>query len=116
MRLIGHLKNEATARTFAGYLTGLDIRNLVEPDTDGWAIWIYSEDQIDAGHQALSAYLQNPGDLKFQHAAENAAALEERARRESKAFARRVRTSDQIWSSSGRAPLTIGLMVVCVAV
>jgi len=78
MRLIGHVKNESSAKTLADYLASLDIRNLVEPDSDGWAVWVYSEDQLEAGHQALSSYLQNPGDLRYQQAGAAAAALQEK--------------------------------------
>ncbi len=53
MRLIGHLKSESSAKTLGDYLVSLDIRNLVEPDGEGWAVWIYSEDQIEAGRLAL---------------------------------------------------------------
>jgi GlpG protein len=116
MRLIGHLKSEASAKTFGGYLSSLEIRNMVEPDAEGWAVWIYSEDQIEKGSQALTAYLQNPSDRSFQKGAETAAASEQKQRREEAVFAKRVRTSDQIWKRSGAAPLTIFLIAASVAV
>ncbi len=116
MRLIGHLKNEAFARTFADYLASLDIRNLVEPDAEGWAVWIYSEDQIESGQKALAAYLQDPTDAKYQLAAKAAALLQRRQQRQEEAAARRLHTRDHIWSRSGRAPVTLALIGVCVAV
>jgi len=116
MRLIGHLKSEASARTFGGYLSSLDIRNMVEPDSEGWAVWIYSEDQIEKGNQALTAYLQNPADRTFQNAADTAVASEQRQRREEAAFAKRVRTADQIWKRSDTAPLTLFLIGASVVV
>ncbi|HUD84048.1 MAG TPA: rhomboid family intramembrane serine protease [Candidatus Saccharimonadales bacterium] len=116
MRLIGHLKSEASARTFGGYLSSLDIRNMVEPDSEGWAVWIYSEDQIEKGNQALTAYLQNPAARTFQNAADTAVASEQRQRREEAAFAKRVRTADQIWKRSDTAPLTLFLIGASVVV
>jgi GlpG protein len=116
MRLIGHLKSEASARTFGGYLSSLDIRNMVEPDAEGWAVWIYSEDQIETGSQALTAYLRNPADRSFQNAAEAAAASEQRQRREEAASAKRVLTADQIWRRSDTAPLTLFLIGASVIV
>ena len=116
MRLIGHLKNESSAKTLGDYLVSLDIRNLVEPDAEGWAIWVYSEDQIEAGRQALSNYLHNPGDSKFEHASQNAAVVEERKRREKAKFDERVHTPDRIWVSSAIGPVTLTLIVVSVAV
>ncbi len=116
MRLIGHLKSEASAKTFGGYLSSLEIRNMVEPDSEGWAVWIYSEDQIEKGNHALTAYLQNPADHSFLKGAETALAAEQKQRREEAAFAKRVRTADQIWKRSDTAPLTIFLIAVSVAV
>jgi GlpG protein len=116
MRLIGHLQNESSAKTLADYLVSLDIRNLVEPDAEGWAIWIYSEDQIEAGQQALSNFLSNPADSKFLNARQSAAAVEERNRREKEKFEARVRTPDRIWVSGTIGPVTLTLIVVSVAV
>ena len=114
MRMIGHLSSEASARTFGGYLSSLEIRNMVEPDSDGWAVWIYSEDQIEKGSQALTDYLKNPDDRNIQKAAETASAAEQREQKEEAAFAKRVRTADQIFNRSGTAPLTIFLIGACV--
>jgi GlpG protein len=116
MRMIGHVKNEASAKTFGGYLSSLDIRNMVEPDADGWAVWIYSEDQIEKGNDALAAFLKNPGNPSFQRGAESAAASEERQRKEEAAFAKRVRTADQIWHRSDTTPLTYILIGASVLV
>jgi len=116
MRLITHLPDETSAKTFAGYLGSLDIRNQIEPDSGGWAVWIHSEDQIEAGRQALTAYLKNPGDAKFRRAAEAVATVEKNRQREEIAAAKRVRTADQLWNRSGRTPLTYGLIAACVLV
>jgi GlpG protein len=116
MRLIAHLPDETSAKTFAGYLGSLDIRNLIEPDSGGWAVWIHSEDQIEAGRQALTAYLKNPGDAKFHHAAEATAALEKTREREEITAAKRLRTSEQLWNRSGHTPLTYSLIAACVLV
>jgi len=116
MRLIGHLKTESSARTLADYLLSIDIRNQIEPDADGWGIWVYSEDQIEAGRQALSSFLLNPADSKFQNVAKRAAAIEERDSREQAKFEKRVRTADQIWISASLGPVTLTLMILCVVV
>jgi GlpG protein len=116
MRMIGHLKNEASARTFSGFLVSKDIRNLVEPDAEGWAVWIHSEDQIEAGQEALTAYVQNPTDPKYQAGSETAETIERQRRRDEAKAAKRIRTRDQIWVRSGLAPLTLSLIVISVAV
>jgi GlpG protein len=114
MRLIGHLQNESSAKTLGDYLVSLDIRNLVEPDADGWAVWIYSEDQIEAGRQALASFLANPRDNKFQNASQNAAAVIERQEKAQTEFEKRVRTPNQIWLSGAIGPATVGLIIACV--
>ena len=116
MRLIGHLQNESSAKTLADYLVSLEIRNLVEPDAGAWAVWIYSEDQIEAGRQALASFLANPGDSKFLQARQKAAAVEERHRQERAKFDERVRTPDRIWTSSAVGPTTLTLIIISVVV
>jgi GlpG protein len=114
MRLIGHLKTEGSARTFGDYLTSLDIRNLVEPEQDGWAIWVYAEDQIEAGRNALASYFANPDDGKFRRASQTAAALRQKEKEEGAKFARRMRTREQLWPVAGRGRLTLVLIVASV--
>ncbi|HEY3857245.1 MAG TPA: rhomboid family intramembrane serine protease [Verrucomicrobiae bacterium] len=114
--MIGHLKNEASARTFGGYLSSLEIRNMVEPDSEGWAVWIYSEDQIEKGYQALTDYIKNPTDRSFQQGADSAAAAEIREQKEQAAFEKRVRTADQVFQGSNTAPVTLFLIGACVCI
>lgn len=116
MRLIGHLKNEASARTFAGYLASVDIRSMVEPDPDGWAVWIHSEDQIESGQQALAAYEQNPFDKKYQLASQAAETAERQRRRDEAKAAKRIHGRDRILSKSNVAPLTLSLIAISVVV
>jgi GlpG protein len=115
MRLIGRLNSESNAKTFGDYLTCLDIRNTVEPEPDGhWAVWVFSEDQLEASHQALAAFLQNPADAKFRRASERAGAVRQREEKEKKEFAKRVRTPDTMWGGFGLGPVTVALMAACV--
>jgi GlpG protein len=116
MRLIGHLKNEDSAKTFSGYLASQDIRNLVEPDAEGWAVWIHSEDQIEPGQQALAAFERNPSDKKYQSAALAAEVIERNLRRDAEKAEKRFHDRDRIWSKANFAPLTLTLIGVCVAV
>jgi GlpG protein len=116
MRLIGHLKNEDSAKTFSGYLASLDIRNLIEPDAEGWAIWILSEDQIDPGQQALAAFVLNPADKKYQSASQAAEVMERERRLDATKAAKRFHDRDSIWANSNQAPLTLALIGICVMV
>jgi GlpG protein len=116
MRLIGHLKNEGSAKTFSGFLVSKDIRNLVESDTEGWAVWIHSEDQIEPAQQALAAFLQHPDDPKYLRASQAAETIEREQRREEAKAAKRIHDRDRIWTRSGLAPLTLSLIGISVAV
>jgi GlpG protein len=89
---------------------------MVEPDAEGWAVWIYSEDQIEKGNEALAAYNQNPADSKYFNGAQAAIATELKEKREHAAFTKRVRTADQIFRRSNSAPLTYFLIGASVVV
>jgi len=115
MRLIGRLNSESNAKTFGDYLTCLDIRNTVEPEPDGhWAVWVYSEDQLEASSQALADYLASPNDTKFRRASAKAGAIRQREENEKSEFAKRVVTSETMWGGFNLGPLTLALMGVCI--
>lgn len=114
MRLIGRLNSESNAKTFGDYLTSLEIRNSVEPEADGhWAVWVFSEDQLEASHQALAGFLKNPNDAKYQRASEKAGAIRQREEKERNEFARRVLTPDTLWGGFALGPLTLALIGAC---
>lgn len=116
MRLIGRLNSESNAKTFGDYLTCLEIRNSVEPEPDGqWAVWVFSEDQLEASSQALADFLAHRSDPKFQRAAEKAGAMRQREEKEKKEFAKRVLTPETLWGSYSLGPLTVALMGACIA-
>jgi GlpG protein len=115
MRVIGRLNSESNARTFGDYLTCLEIRNSVEPEADGqWAVWVFSEDQLEAGSQALAGFLENPRDAKYQRASEKAGALRQREEKEKSEFAKRVLTGETMWGGFALGPLTVALMGGCI--
>jgi len=115
MRLIGRLNSESNAKTFGDFLTCLEIRNAVEPEPDGqWAVWVFSEDQLEASHQALADFLAHPNDPKFRRASEKAGAIRQREEKEKSEFAKRVLTPDTLWGSYHLGPLTVVLMGACI--
>ncbi len=117
MRQIGHLKNERYARSFGDYLAGLEIKNLVETESDGtWAVWIYSEDQLALSRDLLNRYLLNPEDPKYRQSAGKSAVMQQEEEREGEKFAKRVRTRENIWRESTFGRVTLGLIVACVGV
>ena len=117
MRLIGHLSNESNAKAFGDYLTSLEILNSAEAESDGkWGVWIHSEDQLEAGSAALTSFLQNPGDPKYQQASVKAAAIRQRAEKEKNEYANRVINSQALWPSYSLGPVTMFLIGICIAI
>ena len=117
MRLIGHTQDEASARTLGDYMASLNVRNLIEPDTDGsWAVWVHAEDQLEQGRQILEQFLKNPKDPRFIKARGAATALSERDQQEQETYAKRVYTSKSIWLDARIGPVTLMLLVCSVVV
>ena len=119
MRLIGHLGEKASAVTFSDFLYVQGIGNDVEPEKEGWAIWVHGEDEVPKAKELLAQFKMNPGDPKYQKQAREANQLKEaEAKEEAKAKNRyfdRTKLLEQ-----GRTyrigPLTVMLVVACVAV
>ena len=117
MRLISRLNSESNAKTLGDYLTCLEIRNTVEPEADGqWAVWVYSEDQLEAAGKALADYLANPNDPKFRRASAKAGAVRQREEKEKSEYAKRVLTPQAMWGGFTLGPLTLALMGICIIV
>ncbi len=115
MRLIGRLNSESNAKSFGDYLTCLEIRNAVEAEPDGqWAVWVFSEDQLEASHQALTDFVAHPKDPKFRRASEKAGAIRQREEKEKSEFAKRVLTPETMWGGFSLGPLTVVLMGACI--
>ena len=120
MRMIGHLEGEANAKVFSDYLYVVGIENQVEADdTQKWALWIHSEDQIATARGLLEEFKTNPDHPRYQQGAK--AAEERRVLDQQAEEAARRRTIDGRETlvrsqSMGIAPLTLLFIVVCVTV
>jgi GlpG protein len=76
MRLIGHLADEKTARTFADYLYVRKIESQLEYEKpDGWGIWIHDEDKLEEATQLLTAFQTDPNGPQYRAEAKSAAGL-----------------------------------------
>lgn len=115
MRLIGHVTGEANAQLFSGYLSSLEIKSSIEPDAENkWAIWIYSEDQVDAGKQHLADYLAHPSDPKFALGARQGEKVQSHEREAEAKLGERVYTRETIFRSNASVgAITLALIVIC---
>lgn len=115
MRLIGHLKTEAYARRFGDFLAGLDIKNQVESETDGsWAVWVYSEDQIESSKVLFDQFSTKPDDPKYNQSKGKTLELMDREEREQKDFEKKYHSRDTIWEQGGMGFATATLLALCV--
>lgn len=115
MRLIGHVTGEVNAQLFSDYLSSLEIKSSIEHDEGNkWAVWIYSEDQVDTGKQRLAEYLANPSDPKYVQGARQGEKVQTRERKEEEKLSERVYTRDQIWKNTSIGPFTLALIIICV--
>lgn len=115
MRLIGHLPNESSATRFSDFLFIQGIKNLVEAESDGWAVWIYSEDEIQKAKDFFMAYLGNPLEARFQKATRQARQLVEGKATE-EATARAEPSPVSRTFILGMGPTTLLLAVASVAI
>lgn len=120
MRVIGHLANESSARTFGDCLYVQGIENQVEfQKGEGWAIWVNDEDKIESAVKLLAAYRENPADPKYESQARGAAELRERQEKRDAVYRKKLRDRRQLFrplTAYGFGPLTLVLMAICVAV
>lgn len=119
MRLIGHLPSEASASTFSDYLYVLGITNEVEPEKEGWAVWIHSEDELSKATGILKEFLGDPAAPKFRKEASRARQLKQQAAEKEEAIDSRVMDRSKVFRATmpyGVGPLTLILLGLCMAV
>lgn len=120
MRLIGHLTEEKSARTFADFLYVQKIESHLEFEKpEGWAIWINDEDKIEEAMGLLAGFRSNPADPKYQAKAKGAAELRAEAEKGEAAFRKKLRDQRHLFRplrQYGFGPLTVVLIAISVVV
>jgi len=122
MRIIGHLPSEETANRFSDFLYTKGISNLVELDTEKWAVWIHSEDELEKAKEFFKSFLGNPNDPAFLRQARRAAAMRalEEAEAADQETSRPVQLDRRHLVDATRAPglgrLTLTLVLFCIGV
>jgi GlpG protein len=120
MRLIGHLADEISAKTFADFLYVQGIENQVEHEqADGWGIWIADEDKIEQAMGLLTSFRANPKDAKYGRQSRAATELRENEQQAQAAYEKRLRNRRHLFrplSGYGFGPLTFLMIVASAAV
>ena len=120
MRIIGHLDNEANARTFADFLYVQGIDNQLEfQKEEGWAIWVRDEDKLENATRLLAGFRQSPTDARYQTESKGAAQLRVQEEKNAEAYRKKTRGRRDLFrplAAYGFGPLTFALIVLCVVV
>lgn len=118
MRLIGTLPATTDPTRFCDDLLALGITSKPIKSKDGWAIWVIDEDQRDRARAELEAYLKDPHDPRFHEAARVADDVRREKERLDRLYVKNYRNLSGTWERLNvqRRPLTISLVVVCVAI
>ena len=126
MRQLCNLDGEIQAQQFSAYLFTLGIAAAVDaeqstgdPASTKWVIWILEEDELSRAREQLALFLENPDDPRYAEAVRQASRLlreeaEQREQVKKQQVDMQGKWRDQ--SSSGRRPLTMTLLLICVAV
>ena len=117
MRQIGQLPDQKQAQLFGDHLVAHRLRNEIEEDAGGWAIWIKDEEQVEDAKARLKRFRENPAAAEFRSARSGAAAVRAAEAQDMEDYRRRVRTRRSIFPKFGGygiGPLTFGLLFLCV--
>jgi len=116
MRQAGTIATRQNAERFANYLLSLGITSKVDRDGDQWIVWIHDENQVPRSRQELEQFEREPNAPRYDEA-ERAA---QQVRREAADKVRLARKNyidmRNEWANPWRRrPVTITLIVVCIA-
>jgi GlpG protein len=118
MRQITTFDSAAHAERFQDYLIARGIKCSVDDIDAGFALWIMDEDRVEEAKTELAQFREQPDDLRYLKARQEAnAVLKEEAVKRKAARRNVVRVSDA-WRQPTLAncPLTIGIIAVCIFV
>jgi GlpG protein len=73
MRQIGTVSDASSARTFADYLSTLQIESRLDHQPQGWALWVFDEDRILQAKAELEQFLRDPENPRFTRRGASAA-------------------------------------------
>ena len=65
MRKIGSLASAALAQKFHRYLAAQGIDNKVDAESSEWNIWVFDEDKVESGKEALEDFSSEPDAQRF---------------------------------------------------
>jgi GlpG protein len=119
MRQIGHLPNKAGAQTFSDFLCVTGIDNQVEPEKEGWAIWVHAEEEVPRAKELLAEFQRNPQDSRYQNLGVEAEQIKhQKELEEAKArnrYFNRAKLFQQV-RPYGIGPFALALVLTCIGI
>jgi GlpG protein len=118
MRQIAELEREDNAQRFVAYLVTEGITAHVEPDGDGWAIWVRDENHVQTAKDAFEDFRRDPDGSRYRGVERAADSIrrEESKRREQ--AGKNVIEMRGKWGRAGarRRPLVLTMIALSVIV
>jgi GlpG protein len=118
MRQLGTVTDERAAQRFADYLLTRGISVSLEPDHDGWKIWVRNEDHMDLARREFADFTAAPDAPIYREASSAAEHLRLEEQRRAKEAKKNFVNVSARWRTgiSRRIPVTILLMAACIVV
>lgn len=116
MRKIGTIEDKAAARAFVDYLASQPIAADLRDGSDGFAVWVIAERDVEAARVALEQFQADPTAERYQRAAGQAKQQREAGRAVERSRRKRDRAANRRWAARGENTLTFVLMAASVLI
>jgi GlpG protein len=119
MRQAGTFSNREQGQRLVDHLHTQGVSAKLDPDGDGWAVWIREEDQLPKAIAEIEQFRQNPDAPQYSQASQAAEALRKKQAKDDEARRKNVIEVRDRWDKrpGGRGkPVTMLLIAACVLV
>jgi len=118
MRRAGTISEKQDAKRFADYLLTQGIASRVDEESDGWSIWIIEEGQLEQAKRDLDLFRIDPSAAQFRGLSRSAEEIRRAEKKREQQYQKNVVDVRSRWqrAQSGRCPVTVALIVICIAV
>lgn len=116
MRIIGHLPDEAKAKSFSDFLWSQSVPNEIEADDSEWAVWVQEEEHVESAAKHLEHFREAPEHPDFTSGSSRAEKVRQEIRDE-ETKAKKIHTRRDLFVSLepyGPGQFTCVLIGLCV--
>ncbi|MDQ3438842.1 MAG: rhomboid family intramembrane serine protease [Planctomycetota bacterium] len=112
MRQIGSIPDETDAKRFGDYLLSAGMKNHVEEDSSGWAVWVEDDDKLDAAKAELEAFRANSTDAKYSTASRKAEKIRVEEEKKQKRLAKRFHDVRTSWGAPQQWAMPVSMALI----